>query len=141
MAYAALSDVEVSLGRPLSDDEETQAEGLLDRIETRIRRRISDLSDQLADDSDLLGVVIEVEADAVARKLSNPSGYIQEQDGDYMYTRDRSRATGALDLTDEEWARLGISKGAFTIGTSLGRTFDEEPSSLEEGPVWVDVYP
>lgn len=141
MAYAALDDVQVSLGRPLTEDEQTQANGLLDRIETRIRRRISDLSDQLDDDDDLLAVVMEVESDAVARVLRNPSGYIQEQDGDYMYTRDRTMATGALDLTDDEWARLGISKGAFTIATSLGRTFDELPSALEEGPVWVNVYP
>lgn len=141
MAFAGVSDVQISLGRPLTEDEQTQAVGLLDRVETRIRARIPTLDDRLADENDLAALLVEVEADAVARVIRNPSGYIQEQDGDYMYTRDRSLATGALNLTNAEWARLGISKGAFTIGLSLGRTLDEEPSSLEEGPVWVDVYP
>lgn len=141
MAFATVSDVQISLGRPLTEDEETQAEGLLDRVETRIRARIPDLDTRLDDESDLLDLLIEVEADSVARVLRNPSGLLTEQDGDYAYTRDRSLASGRLFLTDEEWSRLGISKSAFTIGLSLGRTFDEEPSSLEEGPVWVDVYP
>lgn len=141
MSYAGVADVQVSLGRPLTEDEEQQAEGLLDRVETRIRARIPTLVERLGDEANLLDLLVEVESDAVARVLRNPSGYLQEQDGDYMYTRDRSLATGALNLTDDEWTRLGISKGAFTIGLSLGRTFDEEPSSLEEGPVWVDVYP
>jgi hypothetical protein len=141
MAYASTTDVQVSLGRPLAEDEQTQATGLLDRVETRIRARIPTLHDRLADESDLVALLVEVEADAVARVIRNPNAYLQEQDGDYMYTRDRSMATGSLHLTDDEWARLGVSKAAFTIGLSLGRTFDEEPSSLEEGPVWVDVYP
>lgn len=141
MAYANVTDVQVSLGRLLTEDEQTQAEGLLDRVETRIRVRIPTLAERLEDEPDLLDLLIEVEADAVARVLRNPSGLLTEQDGDYAYTRDRSLASGRLSLTDEEWSRLGISKSAFTIGLSLGRTFDEEPSSLEEGPVWVDVYP
>ena len=141
MYYASTDDVKVSLGRPLSDDELDQADGLLDRVEARIAARIPTLEARLAAEDNLVGILVEVEADVVARKLNNPSGLLQEQDGDYMYTRDRATASGGLALTDAEWARLGIAKGAFTIGTSLGRTFDVEPSSLDEGPVWVNVYP
>jgi hypothetical protein len=141
MSYAGLADVQVSLGRPLTDDEQDQADGLLDRVESRIYARISDLDTRLADEDNLVALLVEVESDAVARVLRNPSGLLQEQDGDYAYTRDRKVASGALELTDDEWARLGVSKGAFTIAPSLGREFDVEPSSLEEGPVWVDVYP
>ena len=141
MSYASTGDVKVSLGRPLSDDELFQADGLLDRVELRILARIPTLEDRLAAEDNLVGILVEIEADVVARKLNNPSGLLQEQDGDYAYTRDRKVTSGELSLTDEEWGRLGVSKGAFTIGTSLGREFDVEPSSLAEGPVWVDVYP
>lgn len=142
MAYASLADVQVSLGRPLTEDEETQAGALLARVETRIYARISDLNTRLAAEANLADLLVEVEADVVARKIDNPRGYLQEQDGDYMYTLDRSqRKRGGLALADDEWARLGVSAGAFTIAPYLGREIDVAPSSLEEGPVWVDVYP
>lgn len=128
MAYAGLSDVQVSLGRPLTDDEEDQAEGLLERVENRIYSRISTLDTRLASEANLENLLIEVEADVVARKLRNPSGLLTEQDGDYAYTRDRRGGTtpGELELSDDEWARLGVTMGAFTIGLSLGRTLDVE---------------
>ena len=142
MSYASTGDVKVSLGRPLSDDELDQADGLLDRVEARIAARIPTLEDRLAAEDNLVGLLVEVEADVVADKIKNPSGYLQEQDGDYMYTIDRTeRRRGGLALSDDEWARLGVTTRAFTIAPSLGRTFDVEPSSLDEGPVWVNVYP
>ena len=138
-SYASLDDVRISLGRPLSDDEADQADGLLDRIESRIRQRITDLDDRIDDDVTFVDILVEIEADAVARVIKNPSGLLSEQDGDYMYTRDRSMASGSLRLTDEEWSRLGVTKGAFTIAPYLGREPGVEPSSLAEGPVWVDI--
>jgi hypothetical protein len=131
MSYASVDDVQVSLGRSLTTDETAQAEGLLDRIETRINRKL-DLAAALAADAGLVDILVEVEADAVARVLLNPSGYLQEQDGDYMYTRDRSVASGRLDLTSDEWARLGVKRGAFTIAPYLGRTPDVAPWQGED---------
>jgi hypothetical protein len=115
MSYAGLADVQVSLGRPLTDDEQDQADGLLDRVESRIYARISDLDTRLADEDNLVALLVEVESDAVARVLRNPSGLLQEQDGDYAYTRDRRVSSGSLSLTEDEWARLGVGGGAFTI--------------------------
>ena len=141
MSYAGVSDVQVSLGRPLTEDEESQADALLDRVERRIYARISDLDDRLAAEVNLTDLLVEIEADAVARKIDNPRGVLQEQDGDYMYTLDRSvLKSGGLALTDDEWGRLGVSKGAFTIGTSLGREFDVEPA-LSDAMLWEPYYP
>lgn len=116
MAYAVSSDVEISLGRSLTEAETMRVNGLLDRVETRIRRRISDLADQITADATFRDVVVEVEADVVARFLRNPDGLLQEQDGDYLYIRDRALPpAGVLDLTEQEWARLGVTSAAFTI--------------------------
>ena len=136
MSYASTDDVQVSLGRPLTDDEVTQADALLERVERRIYAQISDLDDRLAAEVNLTDLLVEIEADAVARKIDNPRGVLQEQDGDYMYTLDRSvHKSGGLALTDDEWSRLGISKGAFTIAPYLGRTPGVEPAN------YPPVYP
>lgn len=119
--YAGTEDVEDSLGRVLTASESSRATRLLARIERRITSRISDLTDRISSEDDLQDLVVEAEADAVARVLRNPEGYLQEQDGDYMYIRDRSIASGALGLTTEEWARLGVAGGAFTIMPGRGR--------------------
>lgn len=120
MTYATTDDVVVSLGRSLTADEATQADGLLGRIERRIIRRIRDLAAQVAGDATLEGVVVEIEADSVARVIRNPEGLRQEQAGDYMYTRATDVPLGVLTITDEEWSRLGVSASAFTIAPSLG---------------------
>ena len=131
MSYASTNDVKVSLGRPLSDDEDTQADALLDRVELRISSRIPTLEARLIAEDSLLDLLVEVEADVVARKIDNPSGYLQEQDGDYMYTRDRALLkSGGLALTDDEWSRLGVTKGAFTIGAIYGARVRRGPDVL-----------
>jgi hypothetical protein len=115
MAYAGIDDVQLSLGRPLSDNETWRATGLLARVEGRIRARVGDLATQITADASLEAVLVEIEADAVARALRNPEGYRQEQDGDYMYIRGDAATSGSLDLTEDEWARLGITTNGFTI--------------------------
>lgn len=112
--YATTNDVQVSLGRALTTDEATRATGLLTRVENRIIRRLPDLTARVAAETTYRSVVVEVESDAVARVLRNPEGYTQEQDGDYLYIRDRTLPSG-LSLTDEEWARLGVTSGAFSV--------------------------
>jgi hypothetical protein len=122
MSYASVDDVVISLGRALTEDEEAQANGLLDRVENRICARITDVDDRISSET-YLSALVEAEADAVARVLRNPAGLLQEQDGDYAYTRFRSARdvpAGMLALSSDEWARLGVSAGAFTIKPSLG---------------------
>lgn len=130
MSYASLADVVVSLGRPLTEDEETQADALLERVENRVRVRLTDLDTRLQEPT-YIATLVEVEADAVARVLRNPGGLLQEQDGDYAYTRFRHARDvppGQLALSSDEWARLGVSTGAFTITPSLGITDGEWPA-------------
>ncbi|QFG12953.1 head-to-tail adaptor [Mycobacterium phage Paphu] len=109
MAYAEPSDVVARLGRPLTDDEETQVETFLEDAEIEIRSRIPDLDDK-AEDEDYLKRVIKVEASAVTRLIRNPDGYIGETDGNYSYQLNWRLNTGAIEITDKEWAQLGLSK-------------------------------
>ena len=59
--------------------------------------------------------VVQVEADAVLRLVRNPDGYASETDGTYGYTFSRAVASGELEITPEEWARLGVHKGRFSV--------------------------
>ena len=90
---------------------------LLDDVEILIKAKIPDL-DEKADDENYLAVVVMVEASAVARLVRNPEGYTSETDGDYTYQVNYRLATGSLEITDKEWALLGVSSGVFMINAS-----------------------
>lgn len=79
MAVATVSDVEVELGRTLSDTEAAQATVWLERAERQIVKRLGPVSglDEAA--------VRDVEAMAVAAKASNPEGYQSESIDNYTY--------------------------------------------------------
>lgn len=115
MSYAQLADVQTRLGRPLTDDEKTQAETLLDDVELEIRSRIPDLDDRIANGDLSEDVVIRVEASAVKRVIQNPDGYTSETDGDYTYQLNPRLSSGELDITEHEWTLLGVGSGAFVI--------------------------
>ncbi|AWT53861.1 Gp19/Gp15/Gp42 family protein [Mycolicibacterium smegmatis] len=112
MAYATPSDVSARLGRPLTDDEETQVETFLEDAEIEIRSRIPDLNTR-AEDPGYLQRVVRVEASAVTRLIRNPDGYIGETDGNYSYQLNWRLNTGQIEITDQEWSLLGLSK---TVG-------------------------
>ena len=111
MAYADKADVVARLGRPLTDDEQTQVDALLDDTEIEIKDRIPDLATR-AEDPGYLRKVIRVEASAVARLIRNPDGYTAEGDGNYSYQLNWRLTTGQIEITPGEWRLLGISGGA-----------------------------
>ncbi len=117
MSYATWNDVEVRLGRALSEMEKRQVAAWLADIEGTIRSRIPNLDELIVAGTLLRAVVVKVEAAAIIRVLRNPDGKLTERIDDYSWTRDTSTATGALCLTDEEWAELtpSASSGAFSI--------------------------
>ncbi|OLT27747.1 hypothetical protein BJF83_17325 [Nocardiopsis sp. CNR-923] len=120
MAIATVTDVQDRFNRPLTPEEETLAETLLDDAEIKIRRRIPNLAARAAADAEFAETVVMVEANAVLRVLRNPEGYRQETDGDYSYSVSAAVASGRLMILDEEWADLGLNRGAFTIRPKIG---------------------
>ncbi len=121
MTYANDSDVEVRLGRTLTEPERLQVVAWLDDIEGTIKSRIPTLDDLVTAGSLSDAVVRKVEAQAVIRVLRNPDGKLTERIDDYSWTRDSSTSTGQLCLTDEEWDELtpSASYEAFTIRPSF----------------------
>lgn len=131
MAYAELPDVQNRLGRPLTDDEQTQVPTLLADTEILLKARISDLDDKVADDDGYLDIVKMVEARAVRRLLRNPDGYTSETDGDYTYQINYRLASGDLDVTDQEWALLGVGAGISLINLKARTPFETRALSLD----------
>lgn len=114
MALMTAEDVAVTLGRPLSgDDEESQLEQWLTDVETIIRSRLGDLS---LLDQDVLGFV---EREAVAARARNPEGYQSEQVDDYRYSLPAE--SRRITVLDEWWDMLspGSGSGVFSVRPSF----------------------
>jgi hypothetical protein len=113
MAYATSEDVAVRWGREMSSEEAALVEVRLEDVERMIRRRIPDLDAQV--EVGLIDVedVVQVESDAVLRLARNPEGYYSETDGNYTYMLQQGIVSGVLDITDDEWAILGIVRDRF----------------------------
>lgn len=144
---ATPADVGVLLGRSLDAQETALAETLLATVLRRIQARIPDLAERIADGKISEDAVIAVQAAAVARVLKNPDGYRSEGAGEFSYTIDTRAAAGFLTILDEEWAELGVSRGAFaapvTDGYAAARMGVSDPSKLFQyaWPAYDDLAP
>jgi hypothetical protein len=79
---------------------------------TRLNRTIS--GDLLAG-TYLEQDLVQVEAEAVLALAKNPEGFISETDGSYTYEVAPALATGALDITAEQWGWLGVKISSLTV--------------------------
>ncbi|SFB61188.1 Phage protein Gp19/Gp15/Gp42 [Amycolatopsis marina] len=111
MPLASTLDVEARLGRPLTDDERTQALTLLSDAELILLARVPDLRTNL----DRLESAIMIEANMVLRVLRNPDAFVSENDGNYGYQRAYAEPQGRLWVTDDEWKILGVGVGVFVL--------------------------
>ncbi len=127
---ARTSDLEARW-RPLSTQETTNGETFLEDAWRMLRRRITTLEDDIADDEtgDLEAEVIRVLATAVLRVMKNPDGKRQETIDDYSWQRDQAVSAGLLYFTDEELNALIVDDsgptGAFSINM-LGSGYPED---------------
>ena len=104
MAYANVTDVAATLGRPItSSDEIAQVNAWIKGCELKIKARLGNLADL---DLDILTYVI---GEAVARRVRNPEGKQNERIDDYSYGLAQEAARAEIYLTDEEWAMLAPS--------------------------------
>lgn len=110
MAYATNEDVAVRWGRDLTAEEAAMVDVRLEDVERMIRRRIPDLDARV--DIGVIDVydLVQVESDAVLRLARNPEGYYSETDGNYTYQLQKGLTSGTLEITEEEWAMLGMTR-------------------------------
>jgi len=109
MAIAFVEDVYKRLPPGVVVTEDEYIETLLNDAETKIKVKIPDLEQKVADNELSADLVRMIEAEMVKRVVMNPEGFTQEADGNYSYSISRDVASGLLEVTDEEWAQLGVS--------------------------------
>lgn len=106
MAVATWQDVEVALGRPITDTaEQSRVEWWLNGAEIQIKGRLGNVA---LLDQDALRYV---EAEAVAAKMTNPEGYASETVDDYTYRLPAE--TRRVTIIDEWWTLLAPKRGSF----------------------------
>ena len=116
MSIADLRDVEVSLLRPLSEQEQKYGSRLLDRAERLLTQRVTGLIKNAEQDERYRAVVADVEAEMVARVFrAGGTIYTRESEGDYSYSLNLKVASGLLDVLDEELVKLGTGGSWGTI--------------------------
>lgn len=107
------SEVQATLGRPLTSDEITQVELWIEDTRTIIAARLGDLT--LLDQT-VLGMVVR---EAVANRIKRPDSLTQVSISvdDAQESRTYQTGSGQIDILAEWWAMLApaVSVGAFTV--------------------------
>lgn len=125
MDLATWEDVQARLlDRTLTVPQQATVTVWIGDLSSDIRRRISDVDDQVAISGDFANTVRRVIAGAVKRVLDNPKGLRQStvsvDDFSRTETVDTTGSSGKLQLSDDDWADLtpSISADAFSIRLS-----------------------
>ena len=139
MSYASPADVNARLvGRDLDDDESAVVATRLDDAEELIRDRIPDLDQRIASGALRERLLVMTEAEAVLRLIRNPDGYAQETDGNYSYSLSAAVASGRLEISQDEWSRLGVTSGTGYVPTAIAgaRRYEIVPWTGGDQAVW-----
>lgn len=134
MAYATVTNVSTSLGRPITSIEEvSQVLQWLDDAEMLIQARLGDLSALIIAGTLSQQSLVYVEREAVVRKVKNPDGKQNEKIDDYSYGLNEDARRGDIFVTDEEWALLAPSAGgaSFTIRAAATPGYRTDSAGLD----------
>lgn len=121
MSLVTVDDIQVRLGRALTDSEAGQVQAWIDDLDAQAEARVPDFGALIAAGSISAGVVRGVFAQAIRRVLLNPEGLRQRSrtidDYTEAETYDSAVSGSFLYLTDDEWAQIApaSSSGAFSI--------------------------
>lgn len=119
MTYATADDVVELWAKEPEPEVRALITRRLAQLERKIVRRIPDLHSRVEAGLIDRAELIDVESDVVLRVVRNPEGYVSEADGAYEYQIGSDAASPALEPTEEEWARIGV--------TPPGRMFTLSP--------------
>lgn len=103
---ASVDDVATDLMRPLSPVEVSACGLWITQLSSLIRVRYPDVDRRVAVEPGMREVAARAVIAAIARKLSNPEGKLQESVDDYAYRRADAVADGSLYISDSDWASL-----------------------------------
>lgn len=125
MAYATHEDVQSRYEQDLDTRLQAIVDVRLGDAERLIKNKIRDLDDRVtadpADENYLdVEAVKQVESEMVLRLIRNPEGYSQESDGNYSYAIYQQVASGRLEVSDADWALLGVGGQVWTLAATIG---------------------
>lgn len=103
---ASPEEVEVLLGREMTEREKAAAAKLLQRAWQILLREVPSLESRLPDNDRLAGEAADTLVDAVTRVVRNPEGWRQVGLDDFQGTRDTVLSAGVLQFTEDEISRL-----------------------------------
>src|SRR5690606_1410404 len=109
MAIASVEDVHKRLPPGVVVAEDEYIETLLNDAETKIKVKIPDLEQRVADNELSADLVKMIETEMVKRVVMNPECYIQDANVNYSYSISKDVASVLLEVTDVVWAQLGVS--------------------------------
>lgn len=114
--FTSITDVTDGYEGTVPDDQLGWLSEQITEAELVLEVRLGDLA--VWADTDLRRRALRAVVRRVVRRvLRNPAGYRSESDGDVSYTLDPRVASGAVWVTDEDWALLGV--GGRRVGTIL----------------------
>ena len=105
-AGATPDEVEILLGREMSERERQSAGKLLQRAWQILLREVPSLEGRLPGDVRLEQEAADTLVDAVTRVVRNPEGWRQVGMDDFQGMRDTVLSAGLLQFTDDEISRL-----------------------------------
>lgn len=105
-AGATAEEVEILLGREMSEREKQSANKLLQRAWLILLREVPSLESRLVGDARLEAEAADTLVDAVTRVVRNPEGWRQVGIDDFQGMRDTVLSAGLLQFTPEEISRL-----------------------------------
>jgi hypothetical protein len=113
---AQVQDVEDAYTRRFTVGEITRVQGLLNRAEREVRRKVA-VEARVLLGTTTLDDVRDVLVDMVLRVLRNPQGTSSQTTGPFSQVLDRSVASGRLELTIPDRERLGMitSSGSVSV--------------------------
>lgn len=137
---ATITDLTARSFRPLTEQEQQVGAVLLGDAWDLITGQLPHAEARVTTDAKFAALVKQVQVAMVLRVLKNPDGLLSEQIDDYTYRRDSAISTGALYLSADERALLGVgdgqSGGAWTIRT---RPIGRGPGYWATTDTWVPL--
>ena len=113
---ATSDDVEMNLGRPLSEAARVQVDRWIDQASRLIERRARQFGRTLESLDEF--AVLDAITEAVTRRVRQPEpvSQVSVQVDDGTVSKTYTRSTGLIEISPDSWADLGlVQRGAFTI--------------------------
>ena len=118
MPLSTTDAVATLLMRPLSTAETAAAQAVIDRLSGLITLRVPDVDTRIAAAPAYAAVVSGAIAAAIARWLRNPSGLVQDSNGQ-ITQRWAEAGTGEVVLSESEWAAIIPEAATAVAGTGM----------------------